>query len=212
MRPYLWVLFCFTFCVAASAQTKAKAIAYTLTVDLDIFDPVYYEMTESEDVTLVLEVDTYFTNSKLKTVIHPITEPIDYNFPGLPLQYDLKGSGYYLIDNEKKITVQKSSNPMSQRATRRKKMIAGFKCKEYFFETTDGIRMLVYISEKLANNISPMANFPIKGTALEIITSNGLHYEAVDFSQGEVASDFFDLPPDYQLDSLPLAPINQQPR
>jgi hypothetical protein len=201
-----------SFCIAASAQTKAKAIAYTLSVDLEIFDPVYYQMTESEDVTLVLEVDAYYNTSKLKTVTLPLTQPIDYHFPALELQYDLKSSGSWFIDHNKKISIRKQNNVVTKRATGVKKTIAGFKCKEYLLETNGGLRMLVYISKKPDSNICPLDNFSLKGTVLEIITSNGLHYEVADFSKGEVAVNFFDLPQGYQQDTLPLVPSNQQPR
>jgi hypothetical protein len=110
------------FCFTASAQQKAKAIAYTLTIDLEAYDPVYYEMTEADDVTLTLGVDVYYSESKLKTISRVMVQPVDYQYSEPQLLYNLRSEEEYLIDREKKSIVVKKEIVRAPKFTGRKKL------------------------------------------------------------------------------------------
>jgi hypothetical protein len=198
MQRIIFFSFGCCFCFTASAQHKAKAIAYTLTIDMETFDPVYYEMTEADEVTLSLEVDAYYNDLKLRTVARVITKPVDYQFTLPELFYDLRSTDEHLIDHEKRLIITKKGLARAPKLTGRKKNILGFKCREYRVWIDDNLQALVYVASKLKRNICPFGNLSLNGTMLEMITSNGLYYKAIDFSEGELALDFFELPADYQ--------------
>jgi hypothetical protein len=190
------------FCFTASAQQKAKAIAYTLTIDLEAYDPVYYEMTEADDVTLTLGVDVYYSESKLKTISRVMVQPVDYQYSEPQLLYNLRSEEEYLIDREKKSIVVKKEIVRAPKFTGRKKIILGFKCREYRVWLDGDVQVLAYVTSKLKRNICPFGNLSLNGTVLEMITSNGLYYAATDFSEGELAPDFFELPAGYQMKNV----------
>jgi len=181
----------------AVAQLKARAISYSLDIYLDIYDPEYYEETESEDVVCHFELDAYYTGDKVKTVVRKLSVPIDYDIDFMSVLYDRHTNNQYHINHTSKSVYPTKGQPLTPTATRNRKEILGHKCREYYFLDPEGISASFWVAEKLEKNICPTGNFLIKGTVLEMLTSDGMHFKATDIGMGELAADFFELPPGY---------------
>lgn len=184
-----------------SAQVKAKAIAYAVEIDLQEFDPVFYELTDSEDLTVNLEVDAYYTSTHVKTVVRTLSKPLDYEVEFHSLYYETKSQTQYVIDHQNKVVRLIKQQVVQPRPTGRKKKILGYSCKEYIFTDSAGTRLRAYVTKKIRENIFPLGNFSLEGAVLEAITSNGLYFLATDFSEGVLAADFFDLPQEYTVEN-----------
>lgn len=186
------------------AQIPAKAISYQLEVDLEIFAPDYVDETESDDLTCLLEVDLYYTSKNVRTIVRPITMPSDYNLIIRQRLYETNAADEYNVDHKNKYVLLRKGQQVKLNATKRKKEILGYVCSEFSFTDYRGVDIVVWVAGKLPKNICPAGNFSLKGTALEVITSNGLHYLATDFSRGELSNGFFDVPSGYQQEVVDL--------
>jgi hypothetical protein len=191
------ILFLLILCttVGVHAQIKAKAISYTLEVDLTKFSPQASELSQK---TCNFEVDAYYTDTKLKTVVRIISRPTGFDLTIMERLYDLNQKDEYNINHDNKNIILKKDQDFKLKSTGKQKTILGNACKEYIFTDYRKINFSVWVAEKLTKNVCPVGNFSLKGTALEITTSNGLHYLAVDTAEGDLAPGFFDLPTGYQ--------------
>jgi len=185
-----------------SQNIKAQAISYAATLDLSIFDPVYYDQTDSDSTDVYFEVDAYFTSGCLRTITRVKEKPADYQANLQDLIYDTHGAGEYLIDNKHKSIIAITSTGTGITRLNERKTIMGHRCRGYLFVDHNGVRFIVFVTKKLSKNISPLVNMSLPGTALELITSNGFHLVATDFSEGELPPSFFLLPTDYQTKTI----------
>lgn len=199
LRNFFWFIIAAFAFGSASGQIKAKAIAYAVEVDLQAFDPVYYELTDSEDPVVTLEVDVYYTNKHAKAIVRTLSKPIDYDHQFHSRYSDLTSQNRYSIDHENRLLLLTKPEAVHPTATGRSKKILGYRCKEYFFKSAAGTGLQVCVTKKIRENICPLGNFLLEGAVLEAITSNGLYYKATDFSEGVLAADFFELPESYKV-------------
>jgi hypothetical protein len=190
---------------SVSAQTKAKAISYRVEIDLKIFAPGYAEESQADSVPCIFEVDTYYTPEKLRTRPRTIRRPPDYELTIRQRLYDIASKDEYNIDPINNYLLIKRNQVVKTKATGKQKSILGYNCKEYTFTDHRNVGFNVWVTDKLPKNICPVGNFSLKGTALEVITSNGLHYTATDFAEGEVPASFFDVPKGLQEEVVDLA-------
>jgi hypothetical protein len=195
---------CFVSSTEALSQVPAKAISYLVSIDLNIYDPDYTSQTDSEDLVCVAEADVYYSDKKATTIYRLISKPIDYDLIIHSKLYDINSTDEYIFNQPAKSLLLVKDQVTKPRATGRKKTIAGYTCKEYTFINYQGIGIMVWVSTKLEKNICPLGNFSLQGTALEVSTSNGWHYLATDFSGGELNTDFFEIPKDYQMGSISI--------
>jgi hypothetical protein len=187
------------------SQIRAKAISYKVEIDLEVFAPQYVEESDSETTICRFEVDAYYTNEELKTMARIIERPGDFDVTIRQRYYQLKSSDEYNVDFVQSSILVKKSQVVKPKPTGNTKVILGYKCAEYVFTDHRGIRMSVWVTDKLQRNICPSGNYSLKGTALEVAASNGVHYVATDFAEGELDSTFFDLPANFQTETVDLA-------
>ena len=188
-----------------SQYIQSQAISYAATLDLSVFDPVYYELTDSDTTDVYFEVDVYFTSDNVKTITRVRAKPSDYEALFTEVLYNPASvSEAFVDDGDKKILhVQNVATQIMK--LREKKKILGYRCRAYLVVDYRGVRAVAFVAKKLSRNISPFANMNLPGTALEIVTSNGFHYLATDFSQGKLPPTFFSLPTDYQIKTISTA-------
>jgi hypothetical protein len=186
-------------------QIRAKAISYKVEIDLEVFAPHYVEESDSETTICRFEVDTYYTNEEVKTIARIIERPGDFDVTIRQRYYQLKSNDEYNIDFVQSSILLKKSQTVKPKPTGNTKVILGYKCAEHVFTDHRGIRMSVWVTDKLPRNICPSGNYSLKGTALEVAASNGVHYVATDFAEGELDSTFFDLPTNFQTETVDLA-------
>src|SRR3954468_10600595 len=91
-----------TFCLLvalvsaeATAQLKAKAISYAVEADLTKFAPEAAE--ELSQKVCTYEVDAYYTDEKLRTMVRPISTPYDLTIR--QRLYDRNSKDEYNIDH-----------------------------------------------------------------------------------------------------------------
>jgi GLPGLI family protein len=209
LRVHSWlVLFLLFVSVGSFAQIKAKAISYSLTVDLTKFaGPDATE--ELSQKTCTFEVDTYYTTEKLKTQVRIISRPAEYEMGIRQRLYDLKSKDEYNIDHDSKYMMIKKDQNFKLTPTGNQKTILGYPCKEFTLVDYRKVNIRLWVTDKLQLNVCPAGNYSIKGTALEVLMSNGLHYVATDFAEGMLDTNFFDLPKNYQEEVIP-APVAQK--
>jgi GLPGLI family protein len=186
-------------------QIKAKAISYKVDIDLEVFAPGYAEESDSETNICRFEVDTYYTDEVLKTVARIIERPGDFDLTIRQRYYLLKSKDEFNIDYVQSSVLLKRNQTVKSKPTGNTKTILGYKCAEHVFTDHRGIRMSVWVTDKLPRNICPSGNYSLKGTALEVTASNGVHYVATDFAEGQLDTTFFDLPTNFQTETLDLA-------
>jgi hypothetical protein len=188
--------------LTGKAQLKAKAISYAVEIDLTQFSP-----QEAEELTgkkCTYEVDVYYTDQTVKTMVRNILQPMEIMLR--QRQYEIASVDEYNIDHANKFILLKKDQRFKPLATGNKKTILGYECREYTLKDYRGVNVNVWVTDKLPKNICPAGNFSVKGTVLELTASNGLHYLATDFAEGELDPNFFQLPADYQQEvSLPPA-------
>jgi len=186
----------------AQAQLKAKAISYTLDVDLGKFDP--HNAEEVDDPILKYETDVYYTETKVRTINRVIRRPDGYELSFRQRLYDQLSDDEYNIEFDEKFMVIKEDHAYKPKATGNKKTILNYPCKEYTVKDFQGRTVNLWVTDKLGKNVCPWGNFSIKGTALEVTTSFGLHFMATDFAEGEVDTNFFAIPTDFKADKIPF--------
>jgi hypothetical protein len=185
--------------IACQAQLSAKAISYAVEIDLTKFNP---EAAGSlADKTCVYEVDAYYTDKEVKTMVRNIKRPIEISLR--QRQYEIATQDEYNIDHDNKFILVKKGQDFKPKSTGGKKTILGYACKEYSFKDYRGIQFSVWVTDKLPKNICPAGNFSLDGTALEVTASNGLHYLATDVAGGQLESDFFKMPSGYEQEVMP---------
>jgi GLPGLI family protein len=193
--------------VPTYAQIEAKAISYNLTVDLTKF--AGSDAEELAQKTCTFEVDAYYTSDKLKTMVRVISRPADYEMGIRQRLYDLKSKDEYNIDHDSKYMIIKKDQNFKLTPTGNQKTILGYPCKEFTLTDYRKVGITVWVTDKLQANVCPAGNYSLKGTALEVVMSNGLHYVATDFAEGILDANFFDLPKLYQEEVVP-APTAQK--
>ena len=204
----LIILFALTVSTAtAFGQIKAKAISYVVTVDLNVFAGDYAE--ELSQKTCTFEVDAYYTPEKLKTMVRAISRPADYKMTIRQRLYDLKSKDEYNIDHDTKYMLIKKNQNFKLTATGKQKTILGYVCKEYNLTDYRKVNVTLWVTDKLQANVCPVGNYSIKGTALEVVLSNGLHYVATDQAEGQLDQNFFDVPKDYQQEVVPAPAVQK---
>ena len=202
--------FIFLFCctaISSYAQLPAKAISYTLKVDLKKFDAEGAD--ELTDTELLYETDLYYTADKVRTVTRVIKRPVDYELTFRQRLYDQNSTDEYNIEYQNRMLVLKEKHVYKPKSTGKTKKILNYTCKEYSVVDFRGNNVTLWVTDKLGKNVCPWGNFSLKGTALEIITSNGLHYQATDFASGEVAADFFTVPEGFQTQKIPFSEVKK---
>jgi hypothetical protein len=184
------------------AQLKAKAISYAVEIDLNQFNPQAAE--ELEETTCTYEVDLYYTDEVAKTIVRNILQPVEITLR--QRQYQIMSTDEYNVDHENRFILVKKEQQFKPASTGKKKSILGYECREYTLKDYRGVQFSIWVTDKLPRNICPAGNFSLKGTALELTASNGLHFLATDFAEGQLDPNFFQLPADYQQEvSLPPA-------
>jgi hypothetical protein len=204
----LYRLLFIAVCVApflADAQIKGKAISYTVEIDLEIFDPNYADQSEAENTLCLFEVDAYYADNMVKTFPRAIRVPEDYDLLIAQRYYAIPSHDEYQIITKDQYMLHKTNQYVTPRKTGESKDILGYKCKEYVFADHRGVIFNVWVTDKLQKNVCPAGNFGLKGTALELFASNGIHYLATDFAEGELSSGFFDLPQGFRTETMDLA-------
>jgi GLPGLI family protein len=177
------------------AQSNTNAISYQVTLELGYYDPLYYWQTDADTAAIFMEVDLYYDHDNCKTVSRIMKQPEDFQLPTLQLQYETKSAEEFLIDEANRIIFNIKNTWASFKPTGSKKTILGYKCRGYTFTDFQGVKVFVYVASKLPANISPWGNVDLKGTVLEMYTSNGYHYVATDMGSGQTPAGFFNLPP-----------------
>lgn len=188
----------------AAAQLRAKAISYTLEVDLNKFDP--HNAGEIEDPELKFETDLYYTDDKVRTINRVIKRSDDYQLSFRQRLYDQLSDDEYNLEHESKFMLYKENHAYKPKATGNKKTILNYLCKEYTIKDFQGRTVNVWVTDKLGKNVCPWGNLSLKGTALEVTTSFGLHFVATDFAEGEVDANFFAVPTDFKSETIPFNP------
>jgi GLPGLI family protein len=202
-RSIVLLVFILTATTYAEAQLKAKAISYTLDIDLGKFDP--HNSDQVDDPELKFETDVYYSDDKVRTVNRIIKRPEGYDLTLRQRLYDQLSNDEYNVEYENKSMVLKEDHAYKPKATGKKKTILNYPCKEFTVKDYMGRSITFWVTDKLGKNVCPWGNFSLKGTALEVTTSNGLHFLATDFSEGELAAGFFDIPTDFKSDKIPFA-------
>jgi GLPGLI family protein len=210
IRTCLFFLCC-AIATHSQAQIQAKAISYKVEVDQEQLYPTFEE-NEGNPRYLQFEIDAYYTDSKVKTIVRKIGKHPE---PGLTIrqrQYDINSIDEYNIDPETEYILFKKNQVVKLKGTGKQKDILGYRCKEFTFTDYRGVQITVWVTEKLPKNICPMGNYSLKGTALEILTSNGLHYTASDVAEGVLESQFFDIPQGYQQEVVEVPSAEKKSR
>jgi GLPGLI family protein len=192
--------------VEATAQLKAKAISYAVDVDLTKFAPEAAE--ELTQKVCRYEVDAYYAEERVRTMVRPISTPYDLTIR--QRLYYRNSRDEYNIDHAKQFMLLKKDQSFLITTTGNQRNILGYACKEYTFKDYRGIQFSIWVTDKLPTNICPAGNFSLNGTALEVTSSNGLHYLATDFAEGQLDVNFFDLPKDYQQDISAPPPTSKK--
>ncbi|MBL7856202.1 MAG: hypothetical protein JNM57_00820 [Cyclobacteriaceae bacterium] len=197
----------FIISIQVNAQIAAKAIAYAVEVDLEKFNP----NVKGEDFDKICryEIDAYYTTDKLRTQVRNIFRPEEFELTIRQRLYTLASNDEYNIDHENEAVLFKKGHVYNPKATGKEKKILNYVCKEYTFKDFRNVQISVWVTDKLPKNICPAGNFNLKGAALEILTSNGMHFVATDFEAGELPDDFFNLPTGYAVEEIP-APSSQK--
>jgi hypothetical protein len=188
----------------SSCQIKAKAISYQVEIDLELFAPQYLEETDSETTTCRFEVDAYYTDEQVKTISRIIERPADFDVTLRQRYYFIKSKEEYNIDYIQQSILFKKNQTIKAKSTGRTKTVLGYKCAEYLLTDHRDIQLSVWVTDKLPRNICPSGNYSLKGTALEVVASNGVHYIATDFAEGVLDSTFFDLPSGFKTETIDL--------
>jgi hypothetical protein len=205
------ILFLMSISLCLSAQIKAKAISYKVVIDLSAFAPNYIEDAAADTVKCIFEVDAYYTAEKMRTRVRTVRRPKDYELGIRQRYYLIDSKDEYNIDPNNNYILLKKNQEVKLKGTGKQKNILGYNCKEYTFTDHRNIQFSVWVTDKLQKNICPTGNYSLKGTALQIDTSNGLHYIATDLAEGELNADFFDIPQNFQKEELDLAAADKKP-
>lgn len=188
-----------------SQDIDAKAISYTASLDLATFDPVYYEMTDADTTDVYFEVDMYYTPCIVKTVHRIQVKPSDFDVNFAEAVYDPAGTDEIFVNEGlKKVSHIPRVESRAMKLKARKKIL-GHQCRAYLVRDFKGNKVVAFVAGDLQKNISPIGNLNLPGTALELITADGFHYMATEFSQGELSPSFFSLPTDYQTEIISAA-------
>ncbi|HEY3406112.1 MAG TPA: hypothetical protein VGK59_22150 [Ohtaekwangia sp.] len=203
-------IFIFLFCCSAIstyAQLPANAISYSLTVDLKKFDGEAAQ--ELDDTELLYETDLYYTADKVRTVTRVVKRPDDYELTFRQRLYDQNSTDEYNIEYPNRTMVMKEKHVYKPKSTGKTKKILNYTCKEYQVVDFRGNTITFWVTDKLGKNVCPWGNFSLKGTALEIIASNGLHFKATDFAAGELEADFFNVPQGFETQKIPFPEVKK---
>lgn len=197
-------IICITLAHVAQGQSliKAKAIFYQVEIDIRKFDPVNGK--QLADAIIKVETDAYYTDTQVRTFNRKVKGVEDYDLTLRQRLYDQLSTNEYNVDHDNKFMVLKEAHVYKPKATGKKKAILGYECKEYTVTDYQGRQLSFWVTDKLGKNVSPWGNFQIKGTALEITSSFGVHFLAAEFAEGNVDGRFFDVPSDYQMDKIPF--------
>jgi hypothetical protein len=181
---------------------KASAISYSLEVDVSKFDPANGKGLP--DPMVKFECDTYYTTDKVRTINRLIKKNENYDLNFRQRLYDQNTQDEYNIDHENKFMLIKEGHAYKPKATGKKKTILNYVCKEYEVTDFQGRQLSFWVTDQLGGkNVCPWGNFSIKGVALEVTTSFGIHFLATDLAAGELDSHFFDIPT-YPSDKVPF--------
>lgn len=199
------ILVCVAFMLSSfslQAQLKANAISYTLVADM-----TKLRGGEVEPGTIAkYEVDAYYSADKVRTVVRNIKNDVGLTI--MERLYDQNSRDEYNINHNEHHILLKKDQAFSPKATGQQKTILGYPCKEYTFKNYTNVTFSLWVTDKLGKNVCPGGNFSVKGTALEVIGSNGLHFVAVDTGgSGELDASFFNPPAGYEQEVInPPAP------
>jgi Domain of unknown function (DUF4412) len=195
---------CVAFAIPAQGQQllKAKAIFYQVDVDIRKFDP--QNGKQLTDPIIKFETDAYYTDTNVRTFNRKVKTVEGYDLMLRQRLYDQTSTNEYNIDHDNKFMVLKEAHVYQPKSTGNQKTILGYNCKEYTVTDFQGRQLSFWVTDKLGKNVSPWGNFQIKGTALEITSSFGMHFVAAEFAEGNVDPHFFDVPADYQMDKIPF--------
>jgi hypothetical protein len=198
------LIICIVFALPAHGQQllKAKAIFYQVEIDLRKFDP--QNGKGLEDPIIKFETDAYYTDTHVRTFNRKVKPVEDYDLTLRQRLYDQASTNEYNVDHDSKFMVMKEGHVYKPKGTGKQKTILGYNCKEYTVTDFQGRQLSFWVTDKLGKNVSPWGNFQIKGTALEITSSFGVHFVAAELAEGNVDSRFFDIPSDYQMDKIPF--------
>ena len=186
-------------------QIRAKAISYEVQIDLDIFDPDYANQTDAENKVSLFEVDVYYTDKMVKTFSRAIDVPEDYDLLIAQRFYAIDSKDEYQIIAKDSYILHKRNQVTKLRKTGQTKKLLGYQCREYVFADHRGVQFNVWVADGIQRNLCPAGNFGLKGTALEVTASNGIHYLATDFAEGELPNGFFGLPQGFKTETIDLA-------
>lgn len=196
-----------SFCVSAGlskGQIRAKAISYKVQIDMDKLNPDFDETTGAQRY-FDFEVDTYFSDQMVRTIVRKIGKHAESG-PNLRQRlYRRNAQDQYDIDHEQQYMLVKKGQIVKPRTTGKSKEILGQKCREVVFTDYRGVKISAWVASKLEMNVCPLGNFSLNGTALEVSTSNGLHYIATDFAEGELDGTFFEVPVAYEQEVVILS-------
>jgi len=189
---------------AVHAQLRAKAISYKVQVDMAALDPSF-EGGEGKVRYYDFEADAYYSDQMVRTIVRKVGKHGDGGPNIRQRLYDLKTLDQYDIDHDQRYVLLKKNQVVAPKPTGNSKDIMGYRCREMAFSDYRGVRITVWVTSKLPRNICPLGNYSLDGTALEITTSNGLHFVATDFAEGELNPGFFDVPKGYQEEVLTVS-------
>lgn len=171
-------------------------------VDLTKFDT---EAAEELNVSeLLYETDVYYTADNVRTVNRVIQRPSDYELSFRSRLYQQASTDEYNVEYDNKVLVRKEKHVYTPKSTGKTKVILNYKCREFSVVDFRGITIVFWVTDKLGKNVCPWGNFSLKGTALEVTTSNGLHFTATDVASGEVDNNFFTVPEGFQTQTIPF--------
>lgn len=202
MKRIILVVLLFSVVDVALAQLQAKAISYKLMIDLSQFDKDAYE--EINEKELVFETDAYYTDDKVRVIYRTIKTPAEYPLTFRQRLYSQFSADQYDIEFDNRYMVLKEGHVYKPKSTGRTRKILNYSCKEYTLTDYRGVAISFWVTDKLGKNVCPWGNFSLKGTALEIVASNGFTFTATDMATGELSADFFSIPTGFQVDKIPF--------
>ena len=201
IRKYFILFLFITGATYVQAQLKANAISYSLEVDIRKFDAANGK--ELADPIIKFECDAYYTADKVRTINRQIKKIENYDLTFRQRLYDQNSQDEYNLDHDNKFMLIKEGHAYKPKATGNKKTILNYACKEYTVTDYQGRQLSFWVTDQIGKNVCPWGNFSLKGTALEVTTSFGIHFLATDVATGELDAHFFDIP-DYKSDKVPF--------
>jgi hypothetical protein len=177
------------------SQVQCKAISYKIVIDLEVYDPAYAAQTDAEELEAELETDVYFTDTQVRTITRVVSIPPDYQLTLPEFLYTSNSDVLYAIFPSRKVAVKINRNTdLKPRKSRGEKNIIGFACKRYFLNDLNDYQAIIWMTDKIRPDVSPLPNYKVKGAILELITDDGFHITAMELKEGEVESALFTVP------------------